>query len=173
VRVAEIKLRRLQPADAALYRGIRLEALKLSPEAFGSTYETESAEPLTWFADRLESSAVFGAFDGSDLLGIVGFFIKQGRKEAHKGVLVGMYVRQRARRAGVGRRLAEAVIDHARQRVDLIQLTVVGGNEPARRLYASLGFTEYGIEKNSLKQDGRYWDEVMMAKPLLPKSPRS
>ena len=79
-----------------------------------------------------------------------------------------MYVRPRARKAGIGRRLAEAVIDHARQHVELIQLTVVSGNEPARRLYASLGFIEYGIEKNSLKHDGRYWDEVLMAKPLSP-----
>ena len=73
-----------------------------------------------------------------------------------------------ARNAGVGRRLVEAVIDHARRHVELIQLTVVSGNEPARRLYASLGFVEYGIEKNALKQDGRYWDEMLMAKPLLP-----
>ena len=50
--------------------------------------------------------------------------------------------------------------------MELLQLTVVSGNKPARRLYDSLGFIEYGIEKNSLKQDGRYWDEVLMAKPL-------
>ena len=163
---AEVTVRRLLPADACIYREIRLEALLTSPEAFGSAYETERAEPLASFASRLERSAVFGAFERSDLLGIAGFFSQQGRKEAHKGFLWGMYVRSRARKAGIGRRLAEAVIDHARQRVELIQLTVVSGNEPARRLYASLGFTEYGIEKNALKQDGRYWDEVLMAKPL-------
>jgi RimJ/RimL family protein N-acetyltransferase len=168
VRVAGIEVRLLLPVDAVLYRDIRLEALKLSSEAFGSTFEAEHAEALTWFADRLESSVVFGAFDGAGLVGTAGFFIRQGRKEAHKGVLWGMYVRPRARKAGIGRRLAEAVIDHARQHVDLIQLTVVSGNEPARRLYDSLGFIEYGIEKNSLKQDGRYWDEVLMAKSLLP-----
>ena len=43
---------------------------------------------------------------------------------------------------------------------------VVTDNEPAQRLYASLGFVEYGVEKNSLKQNGRYWDEALMAKPL-------
>jgi len=168
VRDAEVTVRRLLPADAAIYRNIRLEALLSSPEAFGSIYETESAEPLIWFAERLGRSAVYGAFGESDLLGIAGFFVRQGPKEAHKGVLWGMYVRPEARKAGVGRRLAEAVIDHARYCVELIQLRVVGGNEPARLLYAALGFTEYGIEKNSLKQDGRYWDEVLMAKPLLP-----
>ena len=174
MRVAGIEVRRLLPVDAALYRDLRLEALKLGPEAFGSTFAAEHAAPLTWFADRLESSVVFGAFDGADLVGTVGFFIKQGRKEAHKGVLWGMYVRPGARKAGVGKRLAEAVIDHASQCVELVQLTVVSGNKPARRLYDSLGFIEYGIEKNSLKYDGRYWDEVLMAKSLLPHgAPRS
>jgi ribosomal protein S18 acetylase RimI-like enzyme len=89
---------------------------------------------------------------------------------AHKGAIWGMYVRPNARRTGIGRRLVEAVIDLARDRVELIQLTVVRDNEQARRLYASLGFREYGVEKNALKQDGRYYDEILMAKDLLEKS---
>jgi hypothetical protein len=48
----------------------------------------------------------------------------------------------------------------------LIQLSVVVGNEQARRLYARLGFVEYGIEKNSLKFRGSYFDEILMAKDL-------
>ena len=76
--VAEIEVRRLLPADAALYRDIRLEGAAASPEAFGSIYEIENAEPLIWFADRLGGAAVFGGFDGPDLLGIAGFFIKRG-----------------------------------------------------------------------------------------------
>jgi ribosomal protein S18 acetylase RimI-like enzyme len=78
-----------------------------------------------------------------------------------------MYVRPGARGIGLGRRLVEAVLDLARQRVELIQLTVVQDNEQARRLYASLGFLDYGLEKNALKQDSRYYDEVLMAKNLL------
>ncbi|HUC73344.1 MAG TPA: GNAT family N-acetyltransferase [Stellaceae bacterium] len=163
---AEARVRRLLGADAALYREIRLEALTQSPEAFGSTFEAEGVRPLAWFADRLDGAAVFGAFDGAELLGIAGLYIQQGRKHAHKGTLWTMYVRPSARRAGIGRRLVEAVIEHARRHVELVQLSVVSSNEPARRLYASLGFVEYGIEKDALKADGQYWDEVLMAKPL-------
>jgi GNAT superfamily N-acetyltransferase len=158
----------LLPADAARYREIRLEALRLAPEAFSSTLAGESSEPLSWFAARLEASAVFGAFVDGGLLGVAGLFVREGRKEAHKGVLWGMYVRPQARRAGIGHRLVEAVLDHARGRVELIQVAVVGGNEPARRLYSEFGFVEYGIEKNALKEDGRYWDEVLMARPFTP-----
>jgi RimJ/RimL family protein N-acetyltransferase len=52
----------------------------------------------------------------------------------------------------------------------LIQLSVVLDNEPARSLYARLGFLEYGVERNALKQAGRYYDEVLMAKDLLRQS---
>ncbi len=166
----EVTVRRLLPEDAVLYRDIRLDALKSDPDAFGSTFAEESKEPLHWFTKRLETSAVFGAFADSELVGVVGFFAKPSRKEAHKGVLVGMYVRPEARTGGVGRRLVEAVIDHARQNVEVVQLTVIKENQRAVRLYARLGFVEYGVERKSLKQDGRYWDEVLMAKPLLPDS---
>jgi ribosomal protein S18 acetylase RimI-like enzyme len=77
-----------------------------------------------------------------------------------------MYVRPGSRKSGVGRRLVKTIIEFARERVELIQLAVVSDNEPARRLYARLGFLEYGIEKKALKQDGRYFDELLMAKDL-------
>jgi hypothetical protein len=48
----QIQIRRLAPADAALYRDIRLEGLRCNPEAFGSTFKAENARPLTFFADR-------------------------------------------------------------------------------------------------------------------------
>ena len=132
-------------------------------------YKNERAEPLSWFAARLDSSAVFGAFAGADLVGVAGFFVKQGDKQAHKGMLWGMYVRPDARRAGIGRRLVEAVADLARRHVELLQLTVVRGNEPARRLYAKLGFVKYGIEKQRVRsRKDDYRDEVLMAKPLWP-----
>jgi len=163
---ADVKIRRLSPADASAYRNLRLEALKLAPEAYSSTFAAEGSETLAWFAARLGTSAVFGACANGDLLGIAGFVVRQGQKQAHKGVLVGMYVQPGARNLGIGRRLVEAVIEHAKQHVEILQLSVIIGNEPARRLYSRLGFVEYGVEKRALKQDGRYWDEVLMAKSL-------
>ena len=161
---ADIDLRQLTPGDAALYRSIRLEGLKESPEAFGSTFEAEFTKPLAWFFDRLSGTVVFGAIRDAQILGVAGFIVRHEEKETHKGVLWGMYVRPEARGAGVARRLVKAVIAYARARVELIQLSVVVGNEQARRLYARLGFVEYGIEKNSLKFCGRYYDEILMAK---------
>jgi ribosomal protein S18 acetylase RimI-like enzyme len=166
----EVYIRRLTSADAGIYRGIRLEGLKQHPEVFGSTLEAEAAKPLGWFVDRLSQSTVFGAFRQAEILGVAGFAVRSGEKEGHKGLLWGIYVRPQARGTGVARRLVEAVIEAARPSVELLQLSVVVGNERARRLYASLGFVEYGIERHSLKQNGRYYDEILMALDLVPRS---
>jgi ribosomal protein S18 acetylase RimI-like enzyme len=172
-----IEIRRLaqeDAADAVLYRDIRLEALQANPEAFGSIFEVENAQPLSLFSARLGSSTVLGAFRDRELVGIAGFAVQQGLKRVHKGTLWGMYVRPAARNAKVGRRLVEAVCNHAGQQVELIQLSVVLDNEQARSLYARLGFLEYGVEKNALKQAGRYWQRISWGRHLpIPQEPNT
>jgi len=66
--------------------------------------------------------------------------------------------------------LVEAIIEHARERVELLQLMVVSDNLPARQLYESLGFVEYGLEWHATKHHGRYHDDVMMVLPLVVES---
>jgi len=159
-------IHRLLHCDADLYRTIRLEALAANPEAFGASFEAENLHPVDWFAGRLTASNVFGAFRDNELAGVAGFYIEQSPKMAHKAKLWGMYVRPDARRSGIGRRLVGAILEAASARAELIQLNVTRGNEAAHRLYASLGFVQYGLEVNALKHDGRYYDEILMARGL-------
>ncbi|MSP00221.1 MAG: GNAT family N-acetyltransferase [Acetobacteraceae bacterium] len=160
----DLVIRPLNADDAEMYRSIRLEALRAHPEAFGASFDAEAARPVAFFAERLTASAVFAGVHNGTLLGTAGFRAESGPKQAHKGLLWGMYVRPIARGSGLARRLVEAVLDHARERVELIQLRVVADNAVARALYASLGFEPYGIEARSLKIEGRYLDEVLMVK---------
>lgn len=155
-------IRLLTPEDAMLYRAIRLEALEMNPEAFGSTLERERELPLARFEERLAASDVFGAFIAGELVGIAGFHREEGTKTAHKAVLWGMYVRPQARKSGTGRRLVDAVAAHAATRVEQLQLAVVSENEAAVRLYTAAGFVEYGRGAKALKQGGRYYDEILM-----------
>jgi RimJ/RimL family protein N-acetyltransferase len=164
--IGAVQIRRLEPTDAALYREIRLEALQKNPEAFGSTFERENAQPISWFEAAIGRAAIFGAFLDGKLAGIAGFSAQEGSKQAHKGVLWAMYVRSTARGTGVGKQLVAAVLDHARGRVEMVQLTVVSENEAACRLYKAMGFVEYGFEKRALRQGGRYYDEFLMVKFL-------
>jgi len=63
--------------------------------------------------------------------------------------------------------LVEAIIQHASRHVELLQLFVVSDNAGARRLYSSLGFVEYGVERHATKYRGEYHDDVLMALPLM------
>jgi RimJ/RimL family protein N-acetyltransferase len=165
-----IDLRRLHPQDAASYRDIRLEGLAESPHAFSSTLESEQDQPLDRFTARLANDFVLGAFRGPRLAGIAGFYIQPKPKHTHKGMLWGMYVRPEARGSGIGRLLVEAIIGRARRHVELLQLFVVSDNLAARRLYARLGFVEYGVERHATKYRGQYHDDVLMALPLVVES---
>lgn len=159
---APIRIRLLTPADAALYRQIRLEGLETHPQAFSATFAREREKPLAWFEERLTTSDVFGAFVEDELAGVAGFRLRDGTASEHKAVLWGMYVRSGARHLGLGKRLVDAVVAHAAERVEQLQLTVVAENEAALRLYTRAGFVEYGREVRGLKQNGRYFDEVLM-----------
>jgi hypothetical protein len=68
--ISGLQIRRLETSDAALYRDIRLEALKQNPEAFGSTFERENTRPLSWFEAAIGRSDIFGAFLDGTLAGI-------------------------------------------------------------------------------------------------------
>jgi ribosomal protein S18 acetylase RimI-like enzyme len=159
-------IRRLRTDDAASFKAIRLEALTANPELIGSTFAFEEKLEIAWFAGRLEDTHVLGAFRDGELVGTAGFLIQQGEKNAHKGRLFGMYVRPSARRLGIARLLMTAVLDVARAHVEQIQLTVVSDNEPARALYESAGFLEFGIEPKASKYGDRYYDEAHMALDL-------
>ncbi len=79
----------------------------------------------------------------------------------------GLCAAGQGRSAGVARRLVEAVLEHARARVEQVNLAVDRRNMHARRLYTSLGFVEYGLEKNALKIGDRYLDDVLMVRSFV------
>jgi RimJ/RimL family protein N-acetyltransferase len=163
-----VRIRRLVGTDADAYRDLRLLGLRDHPEAFGASFESEAAQPLAWFAERVERTVIFGAEAPADpaLLGMVGFLVPEAAKLSHKGVLWGMFVRPEARGAGVGAALVARLLAHAAEHVEAVRLTVVATNEAALRLYARAGFTEYGLERRALKVDGRYYDELLMSAPV-------
>jgi RimJ/RimL family protein N-acetyltransferase len=166
--MSSFQLRRLEPRDIDAYRALRLDGLKRHPEAFGASYEDEARQPLEWFANRLAAAAIIGAFDAAGaLVGVAGLTIPGAIKTRHKGILWGMYVVEAARGSGLSQQLVEAVIDEARGKVEQLQLTVVSSNAVAIRLYSKLGFASYGLETRALCVDGQYFDEVLMALPLL------
>ena len=58
------------------------------------------------------------------------------------------------------------MLEHARQTVEEVRLTVVATNAAAIRLYERAGFERYGLEQRTLNIGKDYHDEVLMALSL-------
>ncbi len=162
-------VRPLTPADAEAYHRIRLESLRLHPEAFGASYEEEVQLTPQQVIDKLSTPRTtrFGGFAQADLVGLAGLQIRPGLKEQHKAYLFSMYVDAAHRGTGLAERLAEAVIAGAREAgAVLIHLSVTRGNVAAQRFYRNIGFAVYGVEQRSLRVNGVFYDEELMALDL-------
>ena len=162
-----IELRVLSSKDAAEFQRLRLEGLRESHTAFSSSYEDERESDLARVAERIGSDsrrALFGAFDGDELVGLAGFHRETGRKLEHKAFIWGMYVTPRCRRRGIGRQLIERVLSHAAEQTGLrrINLGVNAANAAAIGLYEAVGFKAYGVEYAFLVVDRIEQDEIHM-----------
>ena len=163
-----MEVRLLKPEDAEVYWELRLEALKLSPEAFSSSYEEamQRKEPIKQVAERLqeEGAYTFGMFDGEEFLGTVTLVQEKALKMQHRGNIYAMYVSAKRRNAGIGKALMQAAIEYAKSIpvIEKLNLTVAANNEKAKNLYTSLGFKTYGYEEKALKVDNQFIDEEHM-----------
>jgi RimJ/RimL family protein N-acetyltransferase len=160
-------VRRLVPADAAAYRALRLAGLLDAPAAFGANHAEEKDLPLEAFAGRLApraDGAVFGAFDGEALVGVVGLRRETALNFRHKAMLVGMYVAPAARGAGVARELVGAALAFARGVPGLakVNLQADAANVPAVSLYQSFGFVVFSREADGMRVGDVKTDEVQM-----------
>jgi ribosomal protein S18 acetylase RimI-like enzyme len=158
----------LTPHDVEAYRALRLESLKLEPTAFASSAEDFEKESDESIARRLEAvdfgNFTLGAFEGEKLVGIATFFVEPRAKTEHKGHVFGMYVTPAARGKGVAKALLSALIERAKTypKIKKLNLSVMTTQEAAKRLYISLGFEVYGLERKALKLGDTYFDSEDM-----------
>src|SRR5262245_45667784 len=160
-------VRKLDEQDTEAWTALRREALENHPLAFSASIPDDVESWIESIRARLAStddSAVFGAFDGMSLIGIVGIVRNTGLKERHKSMIWGMYVRSGNRRSSIGELLLRTAIQQARSwpGVELVQLAVSHVASDAKRLYERAGFEEWGREPRALCWQGRCADETHM-----------
>ena len=162
----------LAPAHLAAYRALMLHAYEAAADAFTTTAAERAAEPDAWWLRRMADpsglSQAFGAFVGDELVGTVAVEYSAKPKTRHSALVIGMYVQPDSRRRGAGVRLMHAAIAAARARPGILtlRLTVTEGNEPALRLYESVGFLAWGVEPMAIHTPSGYRGKVHMALPL-------
>ncbi len=162
-----MELRRLTERDVEALWNLRLHALESVPEAFGESADEHRRMSIEAYAHRLrggDENFVIGAFAGSELVGMVGFYRELRLKRRHTGGIWGMFVAPSCRGQGVGAALIQEALTRARAIPGLrsVHLSVTANQASARRLYVSAGFRPYGTEAEALMVGDRYIDEEHM-----------
>lgn len=170
--MADTTIRPLKGTDWDAFWALRLRALAEHPDAFGQDLDEALAAGEQPARERFAPlandprSVIFGAFDAEHaLVGAAGVVGNDRRKMRHRAFIWGVYVATEARGAGIGRRLIETCVAHAREvpRVRQVHLTVASHSASAVALYERCGFSRYGREPRALiLADGREIDEDLM-----------
>jgi len=124
-------------------------------------------EPFFGAAKRPEDvlvAAVGDAVAGYVMLGPASPLVSNGHVLEIKGLAVDPAHQGR----GIGRLLMDAAVNAASVRgARKLTLRVLGPNAIARALYESCGFEVEGIRREEFLLDGRYVDDVVMARRVL------
>jgi GNAT superfamily N-acetyltransferase len=144
-----VEIRRIRADEWRDLRDLRLRALSDAPDAFGSTYEQEAAQPeqgwVDWAIDGAEGSS-FTVLAHDDDRWIAMAMGAPHRDHPGEAGLFAMWVAPDARRAGIGRELVEHVVRWARsQAFPVLRLRVTRSNDGAMRLYERCGFIDEGV----------------------------
>ncbi|BDS07448.1 N-acetyltransferase [Oceaniferula spumae] len=143
-----ITCRRAEQDDAALFREVRLRALKDSPEAFGSTYENALERDIDSWREQIQSTVssvnrnTQFAFDGELCVGIAALYREEG---ADTGDIIMMWVSPEARGSGAAPLLISNLMDWASAvGMSEVLLNVTDSNERAIQFYLNYGFVSTG-----------------------------
>ena len=136
--------------DWKAYRALRLRALCESPDAFGSTYESESNRGDAEWSERISAVAAsrcaqaFFALQHDEVCGLV--WCKASDGDEGLVELFQMWVAPEVRGSGAGHMLLEQAIAWAKcYGAQRIRLGVTIADSPAMSLYKSAGFQPIGM----------------------------
>lgn len=154
--MSEPHVRLLTGTDAAVYREVRLAALRSDPDAFITTateFEARTLESITAQLTPRPAFVTFGAFVGSELVGLLSLGREERPRLKHRANIFGVSVSPTARGQGCADALMRAGLAHARtwEGVTSVHLSVTETQTAARRLYERHGFQVWGTQPDAVR----------------------
>jgi len=160
-------------SQAEAYKALRLEGLKNDPMSFANTYREMYERPINDIIAELQANIVVGVLkEGSEFIGVGGIRREAAGKMNHKGIVYGNYVKPEMRGKGIGKMIMTDLELRARNTpptdllptIEELQLRVTEGNEPAMKLYISMGYEQFAYSKRAIRHNGVYVGEYFMQK---------
>lgn len=113
-----------------------------------------------------KQKAVLTALLEDEPCGIANLYLQPYEKLSHQ-CLFAILVDEKHRGKGVGAKLLKELIHLAKETfsIEILHLEVYQGNK-AIDLYRRFGFREYGVHRKFIKDEGRYYNKILMQKKL-------
>jgi ribosomal protein S18 acetylase RimI-like enzyme len=148
------------------YRKLRLESLKRSPLAFGSSFEEEASLGEAEWKKRMKSA--YFAMAGDAPIGMVVCSFNKEVKFRHIAEVFSFYVRAGYRGRGVGTALLEHALRLARDNKEIIKarLYVNSRQSAAVRMYEKAGFAVVGRLEREMKVGRTFYTMLVMEKQI-------
>lgn len=161
-----VVIKKLEEDRWAESRDLRLDALRKEPIAFGSSYEEEKRLSEGDWRERMKN-ALF-AISEDRPIGMIALVREKKTKARHIANIYGMYVNEKYRGLGIGRKLMDSALKQIRRNKEVVKvkLTVNPKQKAAVKLYLNCGFKVVGRSKKELRVEGRFYDDLIMEKML-------
>jgi len=169
--MTKIQIVKLTPEEWQPYKQIRLEALFMEPQAFGSKYAVVLQWPDSRWQSRLvesqagEKSWLLFAKEEDRLIGMIGAYSEEENDVVE---IISVYVTKEKRGQGVGKALMEAILAEVGRRgaFQKAVLAVNADQKSAVALYRRFGF-EVVEEKTEVQSDDKAHPGYIMEKQLV------
>ena len=169
----EIIIRIATVEDAAALLTLRLEALRMHPEAFAADFAKTAADGEKAWVERIleyenmHSGAIMIACVEDRLIGMSGIVRGHWPKTQHSGSLWGIFIKPEWR----GFRICETIVNECiewalKNGLVIVTLGVTTSNKSAIHCYTRCGFHAYGTASKALYYEGNYYDDLLMAKQI-------
>jgi ribosomal protein S18 acetylase RimI-like enzyme len=161
-----VDIRKLPPDRWRDFRGLRFEALKNDPSAYGGSFE--EAETLAEGEWRRRIRSVLFALSDDRPIGMIVYVFDKGLKTRHIAEIFGFYVSADHRGEGIGTRLLERALSLIRKnkRIIKVKLAVNPEQRVAVKMYKKAGFVVTGRVEKELKVGRRFYGMLFMEKML-------
>ena len=162
-----MKIRLAKRTDVPSMREIFNEVLRNSNSIYREE-EVTLEERYAWFDEKLEHGfPIFGAYEGDHLIGYAGYGTWRAAQGYRKSVELTIYVDQKRRGKGIGSKLMQTIIEHAKADGYHVMIGAIdAANQQSIEFHKRFGFVEVArMPEVALKND--QWLTLVFMQKLL------